>query len=89
MTVDLRLEYLGDGRSVATDHTDVIEDQTCNIDDSCKPVPVYRLDKQLANDDMHDQREGDAASEPMRLCLSIGIDWSCEALHARKERCQS
>ena len=65
LSIDLGLEDLSDRTRVSTNNTEIVEEQTGNIDDSCNRVPVACLDEQLACDDLHDHREGNSAGEPM------------------------
>ena len=67
MAGDLGLEDLSYRCCVATDHADIVEQKTCNVDNAREPVPVASLDEEFADDDVHDEGEGDAAGEPVRL----------------------
>ena len=55
MAVDFGLENFRYGRRVATNNANIIEEETGDVHDSCKPVPVNGLDKEFADYDVHDK----------------------------------
>lgn len=80
LAVDLGLENFRDGRRVAANHANIIEKETGNVHDPCKPIPVNGFDEEFADYDVHDKWESHAAREPMRLCFAIRVRRSWQSL---------
>ena len=55
MAVDLGLENFRDGCRVTANHADIIEKETGDVHNPCKPVPVNGLDEEFADYDVHDK----------------------------------
>ena len=84
LSVDLRLEYLSDRRWVTPNNAQVIEEQTCYVHDTGQPVPIDWLNKEFADDNVHDECEGDATCEPVWLSQTVGISRTGETLRKRR-----
>ena len=67
LACDFRLEKVSNWSRVASNHADQIEEQTCDVYETCKPVPVHCFNEKLADYDIHDKCESNSTCKPMRL----------------------